>query len=97
MKNYRWDGWALTTERQAKVLNILGSMAASEQRTKSMTAMEKNSQWLVMAGSRQCRHQTACRIPDIQPHQGTPLPFKLDDYLDRRLLAGWVRSPKAAL
>jgi len=42
----------------------------------------------LLAGSRRCRHQVACRIPDIQPRQGTPWLFKLDDDLDRQVVAG---------
>jgi len=41
-----------------------------------------------LAVSRQCRHQVACRIPDIQPRHGTPWLFKLDDPLDRQVVAG---------
>jgi len=41
-------------------------------------------------------HQIACRIPDIQPRQRTPLPFKLDDYLDRRVVAELRRSVRQA-
>jgi len=45
-----------------------------------------------LAVSRQCRHQVACRIPDIQPRHGTPWLFKLDDPLDRQVVADCTHS-----
>jgi len=49
-----------------------------------------------LAVSRQCRHQVACRIPDIQPRHGTPWLFKLDDPLDRQVVADCRRTPFCA-
>ena len=51
-------------------------------------AMKQFPERVFMAGSRQCRHQIASRITDIQLRQRTPQLLKLDGNPDRQVMAG---------
>lgn len=53
-------------------------------------------EWPVVAVLRRCHPQLARRKPAIERGQTRPLLAKLDDDLERPLMAEWVRSPTAA-
>jgi len=82
--------------RNGRVARV-GCLAGFKVEQLSVWPVRGSSDGPLMAGSRHCSRQLACRIPAIRLAQRTSRLLKLDRHLDRRLLAGRVRSATSAV